>query len=188
MSHTLFKVSLVTARALLALVVTAWLSTASAQTVTANVATDVQVKLVLERITVGTGKDAGKEVVVSTERAAPGELMQYVATYSNTAAVNTPPIGKLQATLPVPSAMHYSGIAQPIPALASTDGKSYEAYPIVRMMKQADGTVKRVEVPFEEYRSLRWTLQDLAPQTAQSVKARMRVINTVTAVSATKQP
>ncbi len=147
---------------------------AQAQTVTATVAPDVQIKLTLERITV----EKGKEVLVSTERAAPGEQVQYVAAYTNSAALTTAPIASLQATLPVPAAMRYVGSAQPTPIAASTDGKTYETYPIVRMIKQADGSVKRVQVPFDEYRSLRWTIQSLAPQTAQAVKARMQVATT----------
>ena len=146
-------------------------SPAYAQSVTATVAPDVQVKLTLERITV----EAGKQVLVATERAAPGEQVQYVAAYTNTAALTTAPIAKLQATLPVPAAMRYAGSAQPTPALASLDGKTFEAYPLVRMVKQADGSLKKVDVPFDEYRSLRWTIQSLAPQTAQAVKARMTV-------------
>lgn len=149
-------------------------SHAQAQTVTANVANDVQVALSLERITV----DAGKEVLVATERAAPGEQVQYVAVYTNTAAKSAAPIPNLQATMPIPSAMHFTGSAQPTPSQASTDGKAFEAYPIVRIIKQADGTLKRVEVPFNSYRSLRWTLKALAPQASQTVKARMVVINT----------
>lgn len=149
-------------------------SHAHAQTVTANVANDVQIALSLERITV----DAGKEVLVATERAAPGEQVQYVAVYTNTAAKSTAAIPNLQATMPIPSAMHFTGSAQPMPNQASTDGKAFEAYPIVRMIKQADGTLKRVEVPFDSYRTLRWTLKPLAPQVSQTVKARMVVTNT----------
>jgi uncharacterized repeat protein (TIGR01451 family) len=130
---------------------------------------DVSVALSAYRVTMSQGKEA----YVPAEQARPGEVIEYRATYKNTGkqAVND-----LMATLPIPQGLEYlPKTAQPVRLLASVDGKNYEAVPLVRRVKGADGRIVVRDVPLSEYRSLRWPMGSLAARAEAQVRARMRV-------------
>jgi hypothetical protein len=145
---------------------------------------ELSVKLHLERTTVVDGKT----VKVLTERAAPGEILQYVVTYENVTHMlggNARPLSGVLATLPIPSEMVYTGSTQPKPTFASIDGKTFAAYPIVKPVKQTDGTIKNIQVDWAEYKALRWNLPEIAVKSRVDVSASVQLLVAQT-VSATK--
>jgi hypothetical protein len=144
---------------------------------------ELSVKLYLERSTIVDGK----EKMVITERAAPGEVLQYVAVYSNQThltgakdkdgktVANERILKAVTATLPIPEQMAYLGKATPAPQLGSSDGKVFANYPLTKTIKQADGSNKTVPLEWSEYRALRWTLADIAPKASSNVSAAVQV-------------
>jgi len=120
------------------------------------------------------GTPAGAERLRDAPRARPGDLLEYRAELRNggTAAVRD-----VVATLPIPAGgtVYVPGSEQPRGALASTDGRHFEAQPLRRWVMRADGTREQQLVPAHEYRALRWTVAQLAPGQQASVRARVRV-------------
>lgn len=111
----------------------------------------------------------GKESLVESKTAKPGDVLEYRATYTNT---GKKAVTNLAATLPVPQGMEYVALSsQPSSALASVDGQNFSAVPLMR--RQADG--KEQPVPAAEYRALRWKVADLQPGKSFVVSARVRV-------------
>ena len=157
-------------RAWLALVVTlVWLPISGyAQGNTGN--DPLRVRLLHQRVVTATD---GGERYVPAEHAKPGDLIEYRATYTNQVQTN---LSGVLATLPIPAGMVYApaGIT-PKPVLASLDGARFEPVPIKRMVKNPDWTKALKEVPLEEYRALRWTLDALRAGQAKTVRARMRI-------------
>ena len=135
----------------------------------AHAAGDVQISLEAKRITV----ERGQEVRVSADKAKPGEVIEYVATYKNTGSA---PVTGVLATLPVPSGLEFlPKTASPQRLEASLDGVKYAPVPLTRKVKRADGKEEVREVPAAEYRSLRWNVGALAPKQSVNVRARMKV-------------
>ncbi|HLJ86993.1 MAG TPA: hypothetical protein VKZ53_09215 [Candidatus Angelobacter sp.] len=130
---------------------------------------EVKVMLAASKI---VGPD-GTEQKQSSDKAKPGDVIEYVAEYRNT---DTRPAKNVVATLPVPSGMEYlPQTALPGEVLASTDGVSYSPVPLKKTVRSATGQMVEQLVPFSEYRSLRWNLGDISGERSKSVKARMRV-------------
>lgn len=130
---------------------------------------DVSVALIANRVTMNQGKEA----YVPADHARPGETIEYRATYTNASSHVAKDV---EATLPVPQGLEYlPNSAAPIRLLASLDGRSYAPVPLTRRVKTASGQIEVREVPATEYRSLRWSVGDLAPHASREVKARMRV-------------
>jgi len=128
---------------------------------------DVSVVLTAQRVAVVNGK----ETLSPADQASPGDVIEYRAEYKN-AGANA--VKQLAATLPVPNGMAYVA-GTGAPQLASLDGKKFEAVPLQRRMKLADGREVLRDVPANEYRALRWTLGTLAPNGSRAVTARVRV-------------
>ena len=107
------------------------------------------------------------------DKAKPGEVIEYVAEYHNSAKS---PVSNMVATLPVPTGMEYlPDTAAPAQVMASTDERNYAPVPLKRMVRAADGKMVEEQVPYAEYRSLRWKLGELPGETSRNVKARMKV-------------
>jgi len=135
----------------------------------AMAAGDVSVALIANRVTMSQGKEA----YIPADHARPGETIEYRATYTNAGSHVAKDV---EATLPVPTGLEYlPNSAAPVRLLASLDGKSYAPVPLTRQVKTASGKLEVREVPASEYRSLRWSVGDLAPHASREVKARMRV-------------
>jgi uncharacterized repeat protein (TIGR01451 family) len=134
---------------------------------------EIGVRLVAARI-VAPNVEGGRETRASAESAKPGDVIEYRADYRN-AGKST--VRAVQATLPIPPGTELlAGSATPGTGLrASLDGKAYQALPLMRRVKRADGQSVEVPVPLAEYRFLRWDLGDLAAQRETSVSARVRV-------------
>lgn len=145
-------------------------SAAHAQS-TPQAAQDVTVQLSAARIVAAPG---GAETRASADAAKPGEVIEYRAVYRNNDKTTARVV---QATLPVPAGTEYlAASASPQPGLrASLDGQRYDAVPLMRRVKRADGQTVDVAVPAAEYRFLRWNLGDLAAQREAVVSARVRV-------------
>lgn len=117
----------------------------------------------------------GKEQMESSDKAKPGEVIEYVAEYRNTGKT---PVTDVVATLPVPAGMEFlPDTAQPPQLMASTDEHNYAPVPLKRKVAGPDGKLVEQVVPYSEYRSLRWPLGKLQGGESKSVKARMRVKN-----------
>src|SRR5262252_8196671 len=81
----------------------------------------------------------GKEQKESSDKAKPGEVIEYVAEYRNTGKA---PVTNVVATLPVPAGMEFvPEAAQPQQVLARTDEKTYAPVPLKRKVTGADGKV-----------------------------------------------
>lgn len=117
--------------------------------------------------------EAGKEVLASAERAKPGDIILFAATYRNR---GNEAVSSLVPTLPVPRGMEYvTGSAQPAPAFASLDGVRFEPLPIKRPVTMPDGSVRLVKVPQSEYRAVRWSIDQLPAAGSMHVSSRVRI-------------
>jgi uncharacterized repeat protein (TIGR01451 family) len=103
----------------------------------------------------------GKEMAGPATSAKPGDVLEYIADYRNrgkSAATG------LAATMPIPAGTEYiADSARPVAGLASTDGVTFAPVPLMRKVKQDDGKVIELAVPYADYRFLRWAARDLGP-------------------------
>jgi uncharacterized repeat protein (TIGR01451 family) len=130
---------------------------------------EVKVEMKAEKVSV----QDGKEVMSPAKQAAPGDIVQYTAVYKNT---DKSPATQVFATVPIPAGTDYvSGTAVPAGATASTDGTHFSAIPLKRKVKNSEGKLVEQDVPFSEYRALRWSLGDLAGGESRTVSARVKV-------------
>jgi uncharacterized repeat protein (TIGR01451 family) len=119
-------------------------------------------------------KDAsGKEKFESAEKAKPGDIIEYRAVYRNK---GKKPVTNVKGTIPVPQGTEYiAGSAVPSPVTASLDGKEYAPVPLKRQVKLPSGKEETMEVPYAEYRLIRWDLKTLAPGKNASVSMRVKI-------------
>lgn len=130
---------------------------------------EVKVTLTAHKIV----KADGTEQSISADKAKPGDVIEYVATYKNT---DTKPATDVNATLPIPRGMEYiPNTASPDHVMASTDEQHYASVPLKRTVKGANGKSQEESVPYSEYRSLRWQLGAMPGGATRDVKARMKV-------------
>ena len=132
------------------------------------------ITVVLSQYSIGKGADS-KETRSPSVRIMPTETIEYQAVYTNTSQKSVP---KVNATLPVPRGMVYTGVASPAVQEASLDGIVFAPVPLMRIETAADGSKKTVRVPLAEYVALRWALGELLAVTSKNekiVKARMQL-------------
>ena len=111
--------------------------------------------------------------LVAADTANPGDVIEYQVRYTNNGSA---PAQRFSPQLPLPEALVYAGnTALPSGFMATTDGKNFAPAPLMRAVKNADGTKTMVAVPLREYRAIRWQLGTLAPGESVVVKARARV-------------
>jgi uncharacterized repeat protein (TIGR01451 family) len=133
---------------------------------------DLAINMVQAKVVV---KD-GKETLETADEAKPGDIIDYTAEYLNKGAKR---ITALEATIPVPAGTEYlSDSAKPAPSKASLDGKKFEAIPLKRKVKQADGKEVEQLVPYKEYRFMRWSAGDLGVGKSQKYSLRVKVEQT----------
>lgn len=129
-------------------------------------------ELVVERVEIVDGKTVFKPAQLSK----PGDTLEYRVKYTNRSASAAT---GLVANLPIPAGTTLlAGSELPPGVLASTDGAQFARPPLIRSVRQPDGSERQVPVPIEEYRALRWNLGTLAAGQSAQVQARVRV-NTV---------
>ncbi len=115
----------------------------------------------------------GQTVFKPAQASRPGDVLEYRVSYTNH---SKSAVSGLIANLPIPQGTTLlDSSAIPLDALASTDGAKFEAVPLMRAVKLADGSTHQVLVPLEEYRALRWNLGSLPAGGAKTVQARVRV-------------
>ncbi|WP_095949969.1 DUF11 domain-containing protein [Variovorax boronicumulans] len=116
-------------------------------------------------------KDAqGKEQLVAADSVKPGDVLEYTATYTNHTGKA---VTGLVANLPIPEGLEYlPKTAKPGATLvkAATKDGAFAAEPLARVVNG-----KSEPVPYNEYRSLRWTLGQLPANGSAAVTARAKV-------------
>lgn len=116
----------------------------------------------------------GREKLVVAERASPGEVIQDHALYVNR---SQEVLNDVAPTLPIPNGMVFvPDSAQPAPAEASLDGRSFLPIPIKRKVTTTTGEEREEEVPPTEYRALRWQFGAMASGARMTVTARTKLI------------
>jgi len=104
----------------------------------------------------------GREVAVPANHIAPGDVIEYHTTYTNTTAQ---PVTDINAMVSLPNGVQLVSLNSPLPTLATTGGDSYQT------IQQIGNTV----VVKENYSGLKWNLVDLSPNAAQTVVIRAKV-------------
>jgi uncharacterized repeat protein (TIGR01451 family) len=140
----------------------------------------LNVSLTAQRVAVN---DRGRESFEPATEAKPGQVVEYRAAYRNPTQAQ---VRDVRATLPIPQGTEYvASTARPAPALASLDGRTFEAMPLKRRVKLANGQTVVRDVPLSEYRYLRWSLGAIAAGGTETVSARVRVSPLVAAAQPT---
>jgi len=126
-------------------------------------------ELRVERVETVDGKTVFKPAQVSK----PGDVLEYRVKYTNRSASAAT---GLVANLPIPAGTTLVARSElPPGVLASIDGAQFASPPLMRAVRQPDGSERQVPVPIEEYRALRWNLGTLAAGQSEQVQARVRV-------------
>lgn len=138
-----------------------------------RIATDpLQIKLVRSKV-VNVG---GREVKESAAVAKPGDMLEEVATYTNTSKAA---LKGLEATLPVPlNTELVLASVKPANAKASIDGKTFANVPLVQKVRQSNGVEVEQPVPLGQYRYLRWYPGELAADRSMTFVARFKLSDT----------
>ena len=125
---------------------------------------------------VGHADKAGKERFKRAESAKPGDVIEYRAELRN---VSRATLKDQALTLPVPPGTAYvPSSARPAQAQARADGGKFEAMPLMRVGRNAQGQEEKIAVPPEAYRALRWPVTDLPAGSSFKATARVRVTDT----------
>jgi uncharacterized repeat protein (TIGR01451 family) len=124
----------------------------------------------------------GKETPATADKVSPGDLLEYKVRYVNKGAA---PAKNLVVTLPIPSGLELAAATDsPKATLASLDGQRFEAMPIKRAIKQADGKEILQDVPLSQYRALRWHVEQLDAGKSANFSARAKVESLVSSAIA----
>ena len=128
---------------------------------------------------------SGREIMESATTARPGDILEEVATYTNT---SKSVLKGVEATLPVPGNTELvMASIKPADAKASVDGKTFAKLPLVQKVRQSNGVEVEQPVPLDRYRYLRWYPGEIAAEKSMTVTARFKVVNTpVVAANAEK--
>ncbi|WP_227526586.1 hypothetical protein [Psychrobacter sp. 4Dc] len=104
----------------------------------------------------------GREVAVPANHIAPGDVIEYHTTYTNTSAQ---PVNDINAMISLPSGVQLVSLNSPLPTLATTGGDSYQT------IQQVGNTV----VVQENYSGLKWNLVNFDANAAKTVVIRAKV-------------
>ncbi|MGE6329195.1 hypothetical protein ACQKCW_01115 [Psychrobacter pacificensis] len=105
---------------------------------------------------------AGREVAVPANHFAPGDIIEYHTTYTNTTAQ---PVNDINAMVSLPSGVQLVSLNSPLPTFATTGGDTYKT------IQQVGNTV----VVQENYSGLKWNLANLNANGNQTVVIRAKV-------------
>ena len=105
---------------------------------------------------------AGREVAVPANHIAPGDVIEYHTTYTNTTAQ---PVNDINAMVSLPSGVQLVSLNSPLPTFATTGGDTYKT------IQQVGNTV----VVQENYSGLKWNLANLNANGNQTVVIRAKV-------------
>ena len=116
----------------------------------------------------------GKETFAAADKAGPGDVIEYVATYRNT---GSQAVKNLVATLPIPDKTEYvPGTARPATAKASLDSRAFADIPLKRTTTR-NGVAVEEPVGYGEYRYLRWYPGELGGDKSVTYTARVKVLD-----------
>lgn len=104
----------------------------------------------------------GRDIAVPANHIAPGDVIEYHTTYTNTTAQ---PVNDINAMVSLPNGVKLVSLNSPLPTLATTGGDSYQT------IQQVGNTV----VVQENYSGLKWNLVNLASNAPQTVVIRAKV-------------
>jgi hypothetical protein len=105
---------------------------------------------------------AGREFAVPANHIAPGDIIEYHTTYTNTTAQ---PVSDINAMISLPSGVQLVSLNSPLPTLATTGGGSYQT------IQQIGNTV----VVQENYSGLKWNLVNFDANATKTVVIRAKV-------------
>jgi len=120
----------------------------------------------------------GETKLETAESAAPGDLIEYHLDYAN---VSQDPLQGLVINGQIPQGTTYVGQSAFADFNHSLEvsidgGETWTTEPVIRQVKQADGSVKDEVVPPSEYTQIRWRLQDaLQPESELALRYRVSV-------------
>lgn len=118
----------------------------------------------------------GSQSYQPADKASPGDVIEYQALYTNQGKT---PVKNLIPTMPIPAGMEYiPGSAKPAQVMASLDGKKFEVVPLKRTVTLPNSKQEVREVPYDEYRFVRWSAGDMTAGGSTMVSARTRVSDT----------
>ncbi|MGX8881923.1 hypothetical protein ACWWD9_01775 [Methylovorus sp. SPW-M1] len=134
-------------------------ATASQQAVTVNL---IQNKVIKD--------EKGVEKRIDASSVKPNDVIEYRVTYKN---VTDKPVKGLIANLPIPDGLEYlASSAKPSRnAVVAAEDAKYSREPLVK--KLPNGTTE--QLPYNEYRHVRWDIGTLAPGASVEVVARAKV-------------
>ncbi len=107
----------------------------------------------------------GEETLQAVKEAEPGQTLEYRLRYTNE---SEGPFTKLVINGLIPANTEYvanssrSSVQHQL-QVSIDHGKTYQAEPVTRWVKQADGSEKEEVVPVSEYTHLRWRSEDTLP-------------------------
>lgn len=113
----------------------------------------------------------GRDKLVDADAVKPNDVLEYRVVYKN---VSSQAVKGVAANLPLPEGLEYiARSAQPEKGVqfALQPEGTYAAEPLMR--KGADGRMQ--PVPYDEYRQIRWRIEELAPGAQVVVSARAKV-------------
>jgi uncharacterized repeat protein (TIGR01451 family) len=141
---------------------------------------DLAIAMTQSRVVVKEGKEAAEPA----DAAKPGDVIEYTAEYRNK---GTKSLRTVMAIIPIPAGTEYlPDSAKPNMAFASLKGDKYEAVPLKRKVKQADGKEIEQLVPYSEYRFVRWSVGDMVPGKSQKYSLRVKLENNTAASAQAK--
>ncbi len=131
---------------------------------------DIESVLTAKKVEIADDK---KERLIEAKTAKPGEVIEYVATYTNKGKTA---VRDVVATLPIPAdTIFMRNTPKPGTASASLGDGKFAAIPLKRKVKLPSGKEEEIEIPVSEYRALQWSLGELAAGKSVVVSARVRV-------------
>ena len=131
---------------------------------------DIESVLTAKKVEIADDK---KERLIEAKTAKPGEVIEYVATYTNKGKTA---VRDVVATLPIPAdTILLRNTPRPATATASVGDAKFAAIPLKRKVKLPNGKEEEIEIPVSEYRALQWSLGELAAGKSVVVSARVRV-------------
>lgn len=118
----------------------------------------------------------GTENLVQTEEAAPGDMIEYQITYTNTGAEA---LSGLVVNGPMPQNTSYVGgsartVAGEALEVSIDGGQTWETEPVIRREKNEYGQIVEVVIPPTDYTNVRW-ISSQAVQPASSIGYSYRV-------------
>jgi len=131
---------------------------------------EIRVELAGQRVVIAEGKES----LVPADKAGPGDVIQYAAVYRN---AGQSVAKNVTATVPIPKGMALvAESAKPAAEQASLNGKDFSPVPLLREVKNDAGILEKRPVPVAEYRALRWTLPELAPEKTATFVLRAQLL------------